>query len=452
MSKDTLTITDNRTGEVYEVPIHYPTYPKYAAYIDAAAIRQIQVSDDDFGLLTYDPGYGNTASCKSSVAFVDGDKGILNYRGYGITDLATNCTFLEVAYLLLNGELPTESEMGDWRETVRMHTLLHENFKEMLKGFHYNAHPMGMLVGIVGALGTFYPNSKACFDEEVRCRHIMRIIAKIPTIAAYCYRHTRGLPYVEPDNSLTYSGNFLRMMFKHPGVKYEVDPAIVRALMVLFILHADHEQNCSTSVMRSVGSSLSDPYSSVAGAATALYGVRHGGANEAVIRMLTEIGTKDRIPEFIEGVKSGEKGRLMGFGHRVYKNFDPRATIIKNMASEVFEATGVNPLLEIALELERIALEDEYFISRKLYPNVDFYSGIIYQSIGFPTDMFPVLFAIGRAAGWLSQWQEMLNDPDFKIVRPRQAYIGYDKRDFVPMSERKPSGTEPACQGGDSED
>ncbi len=436
MSNDSLTITDNRTGEIYEVPIHYPTYPKYAAYIDAGAIRQIKVSDDDFGLLTYDPGFGNTASCKSKVTFIDGDKGILRYRGYDIADLATNCTYLEVAYLLLNGELPSESEMNEWRETVRMHTLLHENFKDMLKGFRYNAHPMGMLVGIIGALGTFYPDSKDCFDDQVRRRHIMRIIAKIPTIAAYSYRHSRGLPYVDPDNSLTYSHNFLRMMFKHPGVEYQIDPIIVRTLMVLFILHADHEQNCSTSVMRSVGSSLSDPYSSVAGAATALYGVRHGGANEAVLRMLSEIGSRDRVPEFIEGVKSGEKGRLMGFGHRVYKNFDPRATIIKEMAHEVFSVTGANPLLDIALELERIALEDEYFISRSLYPNVDFYSGIIYQSIGFPTDMFPVLFAIGRASGWLSQWQEMLQDPDLKIVRPRQAYIGNDLRDFVPMSER----------------
>ena len=429
MAKDTLTITDNRTGEIYEVPISYGTYPEYGAAIPAAELRKIKVSENDFGLITYDPGYTNTGSCKSSITFVDGQRGLLRYRGYPIDQLAEKSTYLEISYLLLNGERPNQEELNDWTDNITMRTMLNESIKKVIDAFHYDAHPMGILVSTLGVLSTFYPKAKEIFDEESRTRQIWRLIAKMPTIAAYAYRHQRGLPYVLPDNDLSYTGNFLNMLFKVTEQKYEPDPVLERALDVLFILHADHEQNCSTSVMRNVGSSQSDPYVAVAGAAAALYGPLHGGANEAVLRMLDHIGSVEKVPNFIEQVKSGEAGRLMGFGHRVYKSYDPRATLIKEVAHQVFKVTGVNPLLEIAVELERVALEDDYFIERNLYPNVDFYSGIIYQAMGFPTAMFPVLFAIPRASGWLAQWQEMLLDGDQRIARPRQVYMGYDERD-----------------------
>lgn len=429
MAKDTLTITDNRTGEIYEVPISYGTYPEYGAAIPADDLRKIKASENDFGLITYDPGYTNTGSCKSSITFVDGQRGLLRYRGYPIDQLAEKSTYLEISYLLLNGERPNQEELNDWTENITMRTMLNESIKKVIDAFHYDAHPMGILVSTLGVLSTFYPKAKEIFDEESRTRQIWRLIAKMPTIAAYAYRHQRGLPYVLPDNDLSYTGNFLNMLFKVTEQKYEPDPVLERALDVLFILHADHEQNCSTSVMRNVGSSQSDPYVAVAGAAGALYGPLHGGANEAVLRMLDHIGSVENVPNFIEQVKSGEAGRLMGFGHRVYKSYDPRATLIKDVAHQVFKVTGVNPLLEIAVELERVALEDDYFIERNLYPNVDFYSGIIYQAMGFPTAMFPVLFAIPRASGWLAQWQEMLLDGDQRIARPRQVYMGYDERD-----------------------
>jgi len=429
MAKDTLTITDNRTGEIYEVPISYGTYPEYGAAIPAAELRKIKVSENDFGLITYDPGYTNTGSCKSNITFVDGQRGLLRYRGYPIDQLAEKSTYLEISYLLLNGERPNQEELNDWIDNITMRTMLNESIKKVIDAFHYDAHPMGILVSTLGVLSTFYPKAKEIFNEESRTRQIWRLIAKMPTIAAYAYRHQRGLPYVLPDNDLSYTGNFLNMLFKVTEQKYEPDPVLERALDVLFILHADHEQNCSTSVMRNVGSSQSDPYVAVAGAAAALYGPLHGGANEAVLRMLDHIGSVEKVPNFIEQVKSGEAGRLMGFGHRVYKSYDPRATLIKDVAHQVFKVTGVNPLLEIAVELERVALEDDYFIERNLYPNVDFYSGIIYQAMGFPTAMFPVLFAIPRASGWLAQWQEMLLDGDQRIARPRQVYMGYDERD-----------------------
>ena len=429
MAKDTLTITDNRTGEIYEVPISYGTYPEYGAAIPADELRKIKASENDFGLITYDPGYTNTGSCKSSITFVDGQRGLLRYRGYPIDQLAEKSTYLEISYLLLNGDRPNQEELSDWTENITMRTMLNESIKKVIDAFHYDAHPMGILVSTLGVLSTFYPKAKEIFDEESRTRQIWRLIAKMPTIAAYAYRHQRGLPYVLPDNDLSYTGNFLNMLFKVTEQKYEPDPVLERALDVLFILHADHEQNCSTSVMRNVGSSQSDPYVAVAGAAAALYGPLHGGANEAVLRMLDHIGSVENVPNFIEQVKSGEAGRLMGFGHRVYKSYDPRATLIKDVAHQVFKVTGVNPLLEIAVELERVALEDDYFIERNLYPNVDFYSGIIYQAMGFPTAMFPVLFAIPRASGWLAQWQEMLLDGDQRIARPRQVYMGYDERD-----------------------
>ena len=429
MPKDTLTIKDNRTGEIYEVPISYGTYPEYGAAIPAAELRKIKVSENDFGLITYDPGYTNTGSCKSDITFVDGQRGLLRYRGYPIDQLAEKSTYLEISYLLLNGERPNQEELNDWTENITMRTMLNESIKKVIDAFHYDAHPMGILVSTLGVLSTFYPKAKEIFNEESRTRQIWRLIAKMPTIAAYAYRHQRGLPYVLPDNDLSYTGNFLNMLFKVTEQKYEPDPVLERALDVLFILHADHEQNCSTSVMRNVGSSQSDPYVAVAGAAAALYGPLHGGANEAVLRMLDHIGSVEKVPNFIEQVKSGEAGRLMGFGHRVYKSYDPRAKLIKEVAHQVFKVTGVNPLLEIAVELERVALEDDYFIERNLYPNVDFYSGIIYQAMGFPTAMFPVLFAIPRASGWLAQWQEMLLDGDQRIARPRQVYMGYDERD-----------------------
>ncbi len=435
--KDSLTIVDNRTGKDYEVPISYSTYPTYGASINCLDLRQIKVSEDDFGLLAYDPGYTNTASCKSSITFVDGERGILRYRGYPIEQLAEQSSYLETAYLVLFGELPLKDELDQWVHNITSHTMIHENIKKFMEGFHYDAHPMGMLVGTVGALSTFYPNAKNILNEEARHKQIWRLIGKMPTIAAFAYRHSRGLPYAYPDNDLLYTGNFLNMMYKTTELKYEPNPILSKALDVLFILHADHEQNCSTSSMRGTGSSHSDPFSATAAAAAALYGPLHGGANEAVLRMLKEIGSTKNVHDFIEKVKTGKAGRLMGFGHRVYKNYDPRARVIKKLAHEVFSVTGVNPLLEIALELERIALEDEYFLSRKLYPNVDFYSGIIYQAMGFPVDMFPVLFAIPRISGWLAQWQEMLMDKEQKIARPRQVYTGSDTRDYVPVEKRR---------------
>ena len=437
MGKDSLTITDNRTGKTYEVPIEYGTYPTYGASIPAKELRKIKASDDDFGLVTYDPGFTTTASCRSSITFIDGERGILRYRGYPIQELAEESTYLETAYLILYGELPTEKQLDEWVRNITHHTMIHEYVKKFMEGFHYDAHPMGMLVGTVGALATFYPEAKNIHDEKARERSIWRLIAKMPTIAGFAFRHSRGLPYAYPDNDLSFTGNFLNMLFKTTELRYEPDPILEKALDVLFILHVDHEQNCSANAMRSVGSSHSDPFSATAAAAAALYGPLHGGANEAVLRMLSQIGSKDKVPEFIKGVKSGETGRLMGFGHRVYKNYDPRAKIIKGMADKVFSVTGKNPLLEIALELEKIALQDDYFVSRNLYPNVDFYSGIIYQAMGFPVDMFPVLFAIPRTAGWLAQWQEMLLDPDQKIARPRQVYTGSDQRAYLPVRERK---------------
>jgi citrate synthase len=430
VSKDSLTITDNRTGKSYEVPIQDGT-------IKAIDLRQIKVGADDFGLMTYDPGYLNTASCKSRVTFIDGDKGILNYRGYPIEELAEHANYLETAFLLLNGELPTKAQYDAWVDKVTTHTFVHENVKELMAGFRYDAHPMGMLASMVAALSTFYPDAKRIRDAQERGRHIYRLIAKIPTLAAFAYRHSKGLPYVYPDNELSYAGNFLQMMFKTSEIKYKVNPVLEKALEVLFILHADHEQNCSTSAMRSIGSSEADPYCAAAGAIGALYGPLHGGANEAVLRMLQEIGSKERVAGFVKDVKeSGGDVRLMGFGHRVYKNYDPRAKIIKKMADQVFEVTGRNPLLDVALELERIALSDDYFVKRKLYPNVDFYSGLIYQAMKFPTEMFVVLFAIPRMSGWLAQWQEMIEDKDQKIARPRQIYLGAQKREYVPLHRR----------------
>ena len=426
---DSLTITDNRTGKQYELPIHDGT-------IRAMDLRKIKASDDDFGLMTYDPAFMNTSACRSAITFIDGDKGVLLYRGYPIEQLAEHSDFIETSYLILFGELPTEAELESWSRDIMMHTMLHENIKKFLEGFRYDAHPMGMFLSAVGALSTFYPDAKDIFDPASRRLQTIRLIAKVPSIAAYAFRHTIGRPYVLPDNELSYSGNFLNMLFKMTEPRYKPHPVLERALDVLFILHADHEQNCSTSAMRNIGSSHVDPYSALAGAAAALYGPLHGGANEAVLRMLNEIGSKDKIPAFIKKVKSGE-GRLMGFGHRVYKSYDPRAKIIKRMADLVFEVTGKNPLLEMALELERIALEDDYFVSRKLYPNVDFYSGLIYEAMGFPVSMFPVLFAIPRTAGWIAQWEEMLTDPDQKIARPRQIYVGAEKRDYVPRERRR---------------
>lgn len=419
---DMLKITDSRTGKQFEVPIENDT-------IKAIDLRQIKVKDDDFGMMTYDPAFMNTASCKSKITFIDGDNGILQYRGYPIEQLAESCSYVEVAYLILYGELPNKKQLEEWTEHIRLHTFVHENVKRLMEGFRYDAHPMGIFVSTLAALSTFYPEAKKVLDPEVRQKQIWRLIGKVPTIAAFAYRHILGMPYVYPDNDLSYAENFLSMMFRVAELKYKPEPALAKALDVLFILHADHEQNCSANAMRSIGSSQVDPYCASAGAAAALYGPLHGGANEAVLRMLDEIGTKDRVPTFIKDVKEG-KGKLMGFGHRIYKNYDPRAKIIKKMADKVFGVTGRNPKLEIALELERIALEDEYFVKRKLYPNVDFYSGLIYQAMKFPVDMFPVLFAIPRMSGWLAQWQEMLTDPEQKIARPRQVFLGYGKRDL----------------------
>ena len=428
MPKDTLTVVDNRTGKSYELPIQNGT-------VRAADFRQIKTSDDDFGLMAYDPAFMNTAACRSAITYIDGDKGILQYRGYPIEQLAEKSTFLETAYLLLHGELPTAAELDAWVYQVTHHTIIHENIKKFIDGFHHDAHPMGMFVSAVAALSTFYAEAKRSADEQMRNNQIVRLIAKTPTLAAFAHRHSVGMPYAYPDNDLSYTGNFLNMMFKTTEVKYGPHPVLERALDVLFILHADHEQNCSTSAMRGIGSSHPDPYSCMAGAAAALYGPLHGGANEEVLRMLREIGSIDAIPAYIQRVKKGEV-RLMGFGHRVYKNFDPRAKIIKQIAEQVFDVTGKNPLIDIAVELERIALQEEYFVSRKLYPNVDFYSGIIYEAMKFPVDIFPVLFAIGRTPGWLAQWQEMLLDKEQKIARPRQVYTGPAKRDYVAIEKR----------------
>ena len=436
MNAHSLTIIDNRTGKSYQIPIQYGTYPGYGATINALDLRQIKASEEDFGLLTYDPGYTNTASCKSDVTFLDGEKGILRYRGYPIEQLAEKSTYLETAYLLLNGELPNAEQLQKWRSCISEHTFVHENIKKLIDSFHYDAHPMGTLVGTVGALSTFYPDAKNILDPACRQKQICRLLGKMPTLAAFAYRHSRGLRYAYPDDELSYVGNFMNMLWKASELKYQANPVLEKAIDVLFILHADHEQNCSTSSMRAVASSYTDPFSATSAAIAALYGPRHGGANEAVLRMLAEIGSVDQVPDFIKSVKSGKGGKLMGFGHRVYKSYDPRAKICKKLADDVFAVTGVNPLLEIALELERIALQDDYFISRKLYPNVDFYSGLIYQAMGFPVGMFPVLFAIARTVGWVAQWQEFLLDPDNKIARPRQVYCGHEERDYVPIEKR----------------
>ncbi len=426
--RNSLTVTDNRTGQSYEIPVEQGA-------IRTADLRQIKISPEDFGLLGYDPGFLNTASCKSSITYIDGDKGILRYRGYPIEQLAEKSTFLETAYLLIKGELPDKERLVVWTYNIRHNTLTHANMIKFMDGFRYDAHPMGILVGTIGALSTFYPDAKDIAHEESRKLQVRRLIGKIPTIAAMSYRHSMGFPYLLPDDELSYTGNFLSMMFKMTETHYKPNPVLEHALDVLFILHADHEQNCSTSAVRAVGSSGVDPFSAIAAGCAALYGPLHGGANEAVIHMLKKIGSLDKVPEFIKSVKEGE-GRLMGFGHRVYKNYDPRAKIIKDIAFQVFEETGRSPLLDIALELERIALEDEYFINRKLYPNVDFYSGLIYQAMGFPLDMFPVLFAIGRVPGWLAQWTENVRDSEQKIARPRQIYLGEEERAFMPIEKR----------------
>ena len=425
---ETLTVTDNRTGQTFEVPITDGT-------VRAMDFRQMKSSEDDFGLMTYDPAFTNTASCRSAITYLDGEAGVLEYRGYPIDQLAEKSTYLEVAYLLVYGELPTQPQLDQWTNDVTMHTFVHENVKEFMGGFRHDAHPMGMLLGGVGALSTFYPDANEISDPENRMIQTIRLIAKMPTLAAFAFRHTRGQPYNYPDNDLQYPGNFLGMLYKMTELKYEPDPRLERALDILFILHADHEQNCSTNAVRAVGSSQVDPYSAVAAGIGALYGPLHGGANEAVLRMLRRIETTENIPDFIQGVKNGDE-KLMGFGHRVYKNFDPRATIIKKACEEVFEVTGKNPLLEIATELEKRALEDEYFVSRKLYPNVDFYSGLIYEALGLPVEMFPVMFAIPRTSGWISQWLEMVTDKEQKIARPRQIYTGQRERDYVAIGSR----------------
>jgi citrate synthase len=425
---ETLTITDNRTGKTYEVPIEDGT-------VRATALRDIKVGEDDFGVMSYDPAFMNTASCRSAITYLDGEAGVLEYRGYPIEQLAEHSTYLEVAYLLIHGELPNKQQLEEWTHQITIHTFVHENVKSFMQGFRYDAHPMGMLLASVGALSTFYPDANQIHDAEKRYLQIIRLIAKMPTLAAFAYRHNMGQPYVYPDNELNYPGNFLGMLFKMTELKYEPDPRLERALDILFILHADHEQNCSTNAVRAVGSSQVDPYSAVAAGVAALYGPLHGGANEQVLRMLRRIETKENIPDFIAGVKEG-KERLMGFGHRVYKNYDPRARIIKKAADDVFEVTGMNPLLDIAVELEKIALEDEYFVKRKLYPNVDFYSGLIYEALQMPVGMFTVLFAIPRTSGWIAQWLEMIQDKEQKIARPRQIYTGERERDYVAIDQR----------------
>jgi citrate synthase len=436
MAADSLTITDNRTGKSYELPIMYGTFPTYGAAIRSADLRQIKVSEEDFGLMGYDPAFMNTASCKSAITFIDGERGILRYRGYPIEQIAEQSNYLEVAYLVIHGELPTKAQYDEWVHNITHHTMVHENSKKFMDGFNYDAHPMAMLVSSLAALSTFYPASKKVRDAETRKLEIYRLIGKVITLGAMAYRHTKGLPYVMPDNELSYSGNFMNMLWKMAEPRYKPNPVLERALDVLFILHADHEQNCSANAMRSVASSEADPYCAAAGATAALFGPLHGGANEQVLRMLRQIGSKDKIPQFVQDVKD-RKALLMGFGHRVYKNYDPRARIIKRLAEQVFEVTGRNPLLDMAMELERIALEDEFFVKRKLYPNVDFYSGIIYEAMGFPTDYFTVMFAIPRMSGWLAQWQELITDPEQKIARPRQVYSGVAIRDFQPIEKRK---------------
>ena len=429
MPNAALTIKDNRTGRTYDVPIENGA-------IRANDLRQIKASESDFGLMSYDPAFLNTASCRSRITFIDGERGILRYRGYPIEQLAEKSSYLEVSYLIINGELPTADELARWTHEIMHHTFLHENVKSLIQAFRYDAHPMGILVSTVAALSTFYPDAKQVHDAKIRRMNMMRLISKLPTVAAWSYRHSLGLPYVYPVNDLSFAGNLLGMMKKMAEEKYVPNPTLQHALDVLFILHVDHEQNCSTNAMRSVGSSFADPFVSVAAAASALYGPLHGGANEEVLRMLREIGSVEKVPAFVRQVKKGNGSRLMGFGHRVYKSYDPRAKVIKRMADEVFAVTGTNPLLKVALELERIALNDEYFVSRKLYPNVDFYSGLIYEAMGFPVEMFPVLFAIPRVSGWLAQWEELLEDKEQKIARPRQLYIGAQKRDFVPIEKR----------------
>jgi citrate synthase len=428
VKQETLSVTDNRTGKSYEIPIKDGT-------VKAMDLRQIKTDAEDFGLMTYDPAFMNTASCRSAITYIDGDKGILEYRGYPIDQLAEKSTYLETAYLILYGELPTKQQLAEWTHNITYHTMVHENIKKFVDGFNYDAHPMGTLVGTVGALSTYYPDARDVDDPASRELQTWRLIAKMPTLAAFAYRHSKGLPFVYPDNDLSFPGNFCAMLWKMSEAKYKPDPVLERAIDILFILHADHEQNCGTNAMRAVGSSRTDPFSATAAAAAALYGPLHGGANEEVLKMLSEIGDKKRVPEFVKKFKNGE-GRLMGFGHRVYKNYDPRAKIIKRTADEVFDLTGKNPLLEIALELEKIALEDDYFISRKLYPNVDFYSGIIYQALGFSPEMFTVLFAIPRTAGWVAQWREMVTDSEQKIARPRQIYTGAHKKDYVAIDKR----------------
>src|SRR3954465_11969293 len=428
-ASDTLTITDNRTGQTYEVPVEDGT-------VRAMALRDLKVSGGDCGVMTYGPAYTNPASCRSAITYIDGDKGILEYRGYPIEQLAEQSTYLEVAYLLIHGELPTQAELDAWVHEVTIHTFVHENVKNFMQGFRYDAHPMGMLLASVGALSTFYPDANQIKDADIRYLQMIRLVAKMPTLAAFSFRHNMGQPYVYPDNDLPYPGNFLSMLYKMTELKYEPDPRLERALDILFILHADHEQNCSTSAVRAVGSSQVDPSSAVAAGVAALYGPLHGGANEAVLRMLRRIESVDNIPDFIAGVKEGDE-RLMGFGHRVYKNYDPRAKIIKTAAENVFEVAGRNPLIDIASELERIALEDDYFVSRKLYPNVDFYSGLIYEALGLPVEMFPVMFAIGRTSGWIAQWLELVQDKEQKIARPRQIYTGDRPRDYVPLEQRR---------------
>ena len=427
-SRDTLTVTDNRTGKSYEIPIS-------EGAIKAIDLRQIKTDPSDFGLMSYDPAFTNTASTKSAITYLDGDAGKLYYRGYPIEQLAEHSTYLETAYLILHGELPNAAQLADWKAAIKSRWFIHENIKHLIDAFRHDAHPMGMFISAVGASSSFHPESVEIFNPDIRYQQIVRLIAEVPTIAAFSYRHIRGLPVVYPDDELGYAGNFLSMMFRKAELRYKPNPVLERALDVLFILHADHEQNCSTNTMRAIGSAHADPYVALAGAAAALYGPLHGGANEAVVRMLTKIGSTKNIPAFIESVKRGE-AKLMGFGHRVYKNFDPRGKIVKQLAYQVFEVTTRSPLLDVALELEKIALEDDYFISRKLYPNVDFYSGLIYQALGLPTPFFTVMFAIPRTVGWLSQWVELLNDPEQKIARPRQIYVGADKRDYVSVDAR----------------
>jgi citrate synthase len=427
-SRETLSVTDNRTGATYELPIEDGT-------VRASDLRQIKVDPDEFGMMSYDPAFMNTASCRSAITYIDGEAGILQHRGYPIEQLCEHSTYLEVAYLLINGRLPNEVELQGWIDEITIHTFVHENVKDFMQGFRYDANPMGMLVASVGALSTFYPDANKIREERVRAIQIIRLLAKMPTLAAFAFRHNMGQPYVYPDNELSYAGNFLGMMYKMTELKYEPDPRLERALDVLFILHADHEQNASTSAVRAIGSTQVDPYSAVAGGVAALYGPLHGGANEAALRMLARIEKVENIPAFLEGVKAGDE-RLMGFGHRVYKNYDPRARIIKKYLDDVFEVRGKSPLLEVATELEKQAMDDEYFTSRKLYPNVDFYSGLIYEALGLPVAMFPVMFAIGRTSGWIAQWLEMVEDPEQKIARPRQIYTGAAERDYVPIDQR----------------